>query len=422
MKYNPTLHKLSNGVTVILDPMDLETTNIKVRFNTGSRDEAPEQYGLTHFCEHMLGKGSANFPTKKFIDDYMDYYGATRNASTGISQMNTYGRVLGENVSKLIDFFSDVIQNSLFDAGKIEIERTVICDEYRRARDDESREYVEFLWNKIMGVPMYRTLGSIENIMSFTRDQMLDWMAQRLSAKNCMIGISGRIDDADAVLKQLEQRFAFLPTHEVSENKEINATPGIYHNSKQEKQNVKLEILFPEIWDNTFENIVNEMAVSRFERYMIRKISDILRQENGLVYGFSGAGLGVENTRFTGFATQTSTENLKQVVALIAKNAYKIYNNLDMTEADLDRYNRKDRLGDADWLENAGRRCDKLLSFYYSFGRVYDFYEIVRQCDAITVADVQEKIRGYFEGPISIVTQGADFDIDLKSVWNENFK
>lgn len=422
MRYNPTLHTLSNGITVILDPMDLETTNIKVRFNTGSRDESPEQYGLTHFCEHMLGKGSKNFPTKKFIDDYMDYYGATRNASTGFDRMCTYGRVIGENVSKLIDFFGDSLQNSLFDERKIEIECSVICDELRRARDDNSREYGEFIYNKILGKPMFGTLGTVENIMSFTRDQMLDWLAKRLSAKNCMIGISGRIDDTDTVLKQLEERFAFMPTHEVAVNTEVNSTPGVYHNLKAEKQNIKLDILFPEIWDPTFENVVNEIAVSRFKRYMIRKLSDVLRQENGLVYGFSGSGLILEKTNFTGFATQTAIQNIEQVVALIAKNAYQIYTNPDITDDDLDRYNRKDRLGGADWLESAGRRCDKLLGFYHSFGRIYDYYEIVRQCDAITAAEVVEKSRGYFDGPISIVTQGADFNVDLKSVWDENFK
>ena len=70
MKYEPTLHKLSNGVTVILDPMDLETTAVKVYFNTGSRDELPHEYGLTHFCEHMLCKGTKRFPSKREIDDY----------------------------------------------------------------------------------------------------------------------------------------------------------------------------------------------------------------------------------------------------------------------------------------------------------------------------------------------------------------
>ena len=75
MNYNPSIHKLSNGVTVILDPMELETTYVKVHFSTGSRDEAPNEYGLTHFCEHMLCKGTPRFPSKKSIDDYLDYHG-----------------------------------------------------------------------------------------------------------------------------------------------------------------------------------------------------------------------------------------------------------------------------------------------------------------------------------------------------------
>ncbi|MBR4860241.1 MAG: insulinase family protein, partial [Alphaproteobacteria bacterium] len=62
MKYNPTLHKLSNGVTVILDPMDIETVHMHVTFKTGACDEKPDEYGITHFCEHMFCKGSKRFP------------------------------------------------------------------------------------------------------------------------------------------------------------------------------------------------------------------------------------------------------------------------------------------------------------------------------------------------------------------------
>ena len=72
MKYNPTLHKLSNGVSVILDPMEIETTHVAVSFKTGALDERPNEYGLTHFCEHMLCKGTKRFPTVTSIKDYME--------------------------------------------------------------------------------------------------------------------------------------------------------------------------------------------------------------------------------------------------------------------------------------------------------------------------------------------------------------
>ena len=61
MKFEPSLHKLSNGLTVILDPMDAASTKVVVAFDTGSRDEKPNEYGITHFCEHMLCKGTKRF-------------------------------------------------------------------------------------------------------------------------------------------------------------------------------------------------------------------------------------------------------------------------------------------------------------------------------------------------------------------------
>ena len=119
MQFNPTLHKLSNGVTVILDPMDLETVSVKIRFATGSRDETPDVYGITHFCEHMLMKGTKNFPTRKELKDYVENMGGTFNASTSNMSLQIYGRIIAENMDKLLAVFADVLENSLFDQDKI---------------------------------------------------------------------------------------------------------------------------------------------------------------------------------------------------------------------------------------------------------------------------------------------------------------
>ena len=424
MKYNPTLHKLSNGVTVILDPMDIETVSAKVVFRTGMRDEKPNEYGLTHFCEHMLCKGTKSLPNKKAINDYMDYYGATRNAATGIAEMGVYGRVLAENVNVLLGFFADQLQNSLFDPDKIEIERGVICDERRRALDNPVRQFGDFMSGKLFNYATFsmRGLGPEENIMSFTREQMLEFLGRRLSAKNCLIIMSGRLDNPMGVLDCLEKEFSFLPTHDVSENREIVYTPTVAHNSLPDKKNVLLRILFPAVWPYDLEHRFNRMCCRRFERFMNEKIFNILRQENGLVYGGGLTSVGNENFELRGFATETSPGNIKKVVALIAKNAYDIYNNLGITAEDLDRYNRKDRLGTADWLESATSRCDTLSAEYIDYGLLYDYQETIRLYNSVTTADVRKYSRGYFDGAMSILTQGADYDADLRAVWDENFK
>ena len=107
MKFEPTLHKLPSGLTVILDPMDLETTTISVLFKTGSRDETPAEMGITHFCEHMLCKGTTRFPTSRAFDNFMDFNGGTKNARTNNTALELCGRILAENANLLLDVFAD---------------------------------------------------------------------------------------------------------------------------------------------------------------------------------------------------------------------------------------------------------------------------------------------------------------------------
>ena len=423
MKFTPTLHKLSNGVTVLLDPMDLETVNVRVQFGTGARDETADESGITHFCEHMMCRGTPRFPTPKIINDYFDINAGTRNAYSSPQELGFHGRILAENINILIDFLGDQIQNALFLPESIDMERSVIADELRRTLDNPDRQLRYFIGENVFNNTLgYKVLGTFENIETFTREQMLEFLARRLSAKNCIIGISGKIIDAEKVLECLERTFNFLPSFDVSKNTNVDYIPTILHNSKPDRNNIQLRILFPNIWTPDFDNRFNNFCVAKLESFMREELYQIIRHENGLAYGFGLTGHGNEKFELTGFATQTSAENIEKCVALIAKNAYKIYTENTITDDDLDRFNRRNRLGDADWLESAGQRCDKLIGFYHDYGRVYDFYDTVQLSQSIRRDDVIKNSRGYFDGAMSIITQGADFNTDLKSVWDENFK
>ncbi|MDR0319683.1 MAG: insulinase family protein [Rickettsiales bacterium] len=425
MKFEPTLHKLSNGISVILDPFDLETVNVKVRFRTGARDETPDEQGITHFCEHMLCKGTRRFPTSKAINEYFDINSGARNAGTSNESLDFYGRILAGNLNILLDFFGDQIHNSLFLPEKIDIERKVIKDELHRSLDNDDRQLVSFVSKTLLGGATYmshKTLGTFDTLAGFTRGQMLEFLARRLSAKNCIICVSGKIIDPDGVLKCLEKTFAFLPRMEVSENTEIKYTPSVAHNSKPDKNNVRLRVYFPEVWEMNLENRFRRMCASRFERFMINELEEAVRYENGLVYGLGNTGIGNEKLGLVGVNTQTSVDSLEKCVALIAKNSRRIYTENKISDDDLSRYNSRDRLLGADFLESAGRRCGRLIDFYRDFGIVYDYYEEIRLSESIKPKDVIENSRGYFDGAMSIITQGADFDADLKQIWEDNFK
>src|SRR5579872_4054180 len=50
---------LPNGLTIITEQMQhIRSASIGVWLQTGSRDEAPEWNGISHFIEHMVFKGT----------------------------------------------------------------------------------------------------------------------------------------------------------------------------------------------------------------------------------------------------------------------------------------------------------------------------------------------------------------------------
>ena len=378
MKFEPQLHKLPNGLTVILDPMDAATTKVLVAFDTGSRDESPNEYGITHFCEHMLCKGTSRFPSYNALDDYIGDNSGGWNASTSNTTLRLFGRICYENTDVLLDVFSDMLQNSLFDTHVIENERGIILDELRRSQDNQDAKFREFLNKSLLSGqwPEYRTLGTAETIKSFTRNQLQDCVATRMSAKNCVICVSGRIESP--------------------------------------------EVLVPELWQFNKDNIYKRMCVAIFNAWLRQQLYDVLRQEKGLVYGVRAFNYGPDELGLMGIQTTAVPSNLADVVATTARVVNKVYTENPVTDEFIKRYNSRCKLGDADFLESNEARADRLVRRYFDTGELYDFESTIKEAESISVGDIIKYTNGYFSKPVSIITSGAQHNIDLMKIWNEN--
>lgn len=423
MKYNPSLHKLSNGVSVIFDPMDLETTSVRIRFDTGSRDEKPEQYGITHFCEHMFCKGTPRFPNDKFLRQN----GMTGNASTGNRDLNFYGDCLPDKLELLIDFLSDRLSNAAFDPKKIEKERGPILDELNRASDKDDRKFNDFIDKELFGnknsVFCSKTLGSPETIKSFTRNQLLSFIESRMSASNCTIIISGKINNPEHVLQTLEEKFKFLKPFDVPQNIEMKYTPKYAHLSQPNHKNVSVNILFKRLYPDDKEYALQRFCFFTMREFIRDELQHCLRYKNSLIYSIQNCSIGNHKFGISGVETQISPENIEKCVALIARTCADIYYNNTMTQEDLDLLKTADKLDDADLLDSRSKRESMLLHHYYCDGELYDFYAASKLFESATLQDVIKYTRGMFdEKDMSILTTGADYNCDLMAIWRKNFK
>ena len=74
---------LPSGLRVVTDPMPhLETASLGVWVGAGSRDELPEEHGLSHMLEHMAFKGTKRRSALEIAEE-IESAGGDMNASTG---------------------------------------------------------------------------------------------------------------------------------------------------------------------------------------------------------------------------------------------------------------------------------------------------------------------------------------------------
>ena len=357
MKYNPEMHKLSNGVTVIFDPMDLETASLKVVFFTGSRDEKPNEYGITHFCEHMFCEGSKRFPNAKDRTEYLVDNGCKTNASTNIEYLRFYGETFANNLHVLIDCIGEQLQYPLFDKNVIERERGVILDELRRHNDKASVQNNNIVYKNIFGDYNLKVLGTEENIKSFTRKKMLFFIRRRMSAKNCVIIVSGKINNKTKTLNQLEKSFGFLKPFDVKNNTSIKYTPKCKHVFQKSINNVGIKIMVPAMWRHEKDYRFQRTCVRKFVLILVDKLQEQLRTKHGLVYDVSTTRYGNEVFYLESLITYTAPEYVAQCVALIAQTCADLYYNNSFTDEDVDRLRKRAAFGDAKYLDSFENRA-----------------------------------------------------------------
>lgn len=423
MQYTPNKYTLSNGISVILDPMPVVTVAVIIDLGFGAGVEPVGQYGVAHFMEHMLCRGTVNLPSSEAIVNHIGFHGGGRNAHTGYSLLCLTGQILAENLDVLLETQADMLQNSLFDDGHVDTERKVILDEYRRSEDSRVAEFRRFMHKKLFaGTRMeYGVLGIPTDIENLTTQQLKKFLVDNLSADNMSIVISGAIGDEQRLLDKLEDLFAWLPVNQVKKAK-YNITPCLAHNNVDEQKNVKLSICFRDMLPSTMENRFQKVCVALFKSVLKRRLMTEIRDNAGLVYGISFGKIGEKDVQLHAINTETAVENLRRAVALVARTCYAILYNKPISDTELQREKMILRFQRANDLESVSRRCNLLLSFLQQYDALYDYFYEQDLDIKITVKDIEESVKDIFSQEISIFTQGPSFEADLKQIWYDNFK
>jgi predicted Zn-dependent peptidase len=208
-------HQLSNGLQLLGERMpDFESVAVAFHVRTGARDEPdPRIYGVSHFLEHMVFKGTATRSAEE-ISLAFNNIGAEFNAFTSLEQTFYYARVLGEHLASAVELLADMMRPKL-DKDEFATERGVIIEEIARSEEVPARQAYRWLMDHYFAEhPLGReVLGSRESISAMDVEWMSDYWQQRYSANNLILAVAGNFQ-WEQVVQLAERHCAAWPRGE----------------------------------------------------------------------------------------------------------------------------------------------------------------------------------------------------------------
>ena len=201
--------RLPSGLTVVTDEMShLESASLGVWAGAGSRDERPDEHGISHLLEHMAFKGTKR-RTARQIAEEIEAVGGDLNAATSVESTSYYARVLRADVPLAVDVLSDILSNPAFDPEELQREQNVIVQEIGAAEDAPD----DIVFDKLQetafpGQSVGRSiLGTRESVKSFDRKRLAAYLARNYRAPDMVVAAAGAIDH-HALVEQVEKQFA----------------------------------------------------------------------------------------------------------------------------------------------------------------------------------------------------------------------
>lgn len=161
----------------------------------GSRDEAPEHAGSTHFLEHLLFKGTRRRSAFDIAAAF-DGVGGESNAETAREYTSYWARVLGEDLEMAVDVLADMVTDSLIEPEHFEMEREVILDELAMADDSPTDVLHEAFQTAVHGdVPLGRPVGGTpEVIRRVSRQDVWTHYQDSYGPDALIVAAAGRVD------------------------------------------------------------------------------------------------------------------------------------------------------------------------------------------------------------------------------------
>ena len=193
--------------------------------NVGSRDEQAGEFGMAHFIEHVIFKGTEKRKAYHILSRLEDV-GGELNAYTTKEDTCVYATFMAKDYERALELFADIVFHSVFPEKEIEKEKDVVLDEINSYKDNPGElifdDFEELVYS---GYPIGRNiLGDEASVEQISREMVLDFVRRNYFPNRMVISSVGDIA-FDKLVRLVEKYFA---GYESGPSLQTRVKPEIY--------------------------------------------------------------------------------------------------------------------------------------------------------------------------------------------------
>ena len=193
---------LDNGLPVLTSSMPhTHSVSMAIFIGAGSRYESDGMAGVSHFLEHLLFKGTKQWPSAKELSEAVEGVGGIMNASTDREMTVFWCKVAKPHFRLALSVLVDMMLNPVLSSQEMEKEREVVLEELRMSNDYPTNR-VDLLIDEALwpDQPMGRDVGgSQESVRNISHEQILQYMGSQYTPRNAVLSVAGNITHEEVV-------------------------------------------------------------------------------------------------------------------------------------------------------------------------------------------------------------------------------
>ena len=388
--------RLPSGLSVVTDDMPhLQSASLGVWIGSGSRNENPDEHGISHLLEHMAFKGTRR-RTARQIAELIEAVGGDLNAATSVESTGYFARVLKADVPLAIDVLSDILSEPTFDADELRREQNVIVQEIGATEDAPDDLVFDRLQETAFPKqPVGRSiLGTRETVRSFNPARLRTYLARNYRAPSMLMAAAGAVEHA-RIVEEAEKRLSTFTGPAAPAPEPARFGGGTRVETRDlEQVHIALALQGLAVRDDALYSL--QVFTNVLGGGMSSRLFQEVREKRGLCYAIHAFHMPFNDTGLFALYAGTDETDAPELMRVVIDEIGQATETLNETEVNRAKAQMKAGLLMA--LESSEARIGQLARQMLAYGRPIPLEEIVAKVDAVTVDSARAAGRAVIGG------------------------